>query len=209
MISKIYESNPQPNEIRKVARLLEGGGVVIVPTDTLYAFAGSLRSKQAVETIARLKGFSIRQAKYSLLCASLSQLSEHVRPVDKATFALLRRALPGPYTFILEANGNVPRNIQNANRTIGMRVPDNGICRALVEELGCPLVVTSVRRLDGEQDEEYLTDPELIHETFGSRVSLVIDGGPGGAEPSTVVDCSGDTPTLLRQGKGPFDADDL
>ena len=144
----------------------------------------------------------MKQAKYSLLCASLSQVSEYVRPLDKETFALLKSALPGPYTFILEASGNLPRNYQNANRTIGVRVPDNAILQAIIEEVGCPLVATSVRRIDEELEKEYLTDPELIHEMFGNRVDLVVDGGIGDDSPSTVVDCSGDAPVVLRYGKG-------
>lgn len=202
---RIHPVNPSERDVRRVADRLRDGAVVVVPTDTLYAFACSMQFKQAVETIAHLKGFKLKQAKYSLLCASLSQVSEYVRPLDKQMFALLKSALPGPYTFILEANGNVPRNYQNANRTIGVRVPDNAILRAIVEEVGCPLVATSVRKLDEEQEVEYLTDPTLIHDTFGSRVDLVVDGGIGDESPSTVVDCSGDEPVVLRYGKGEID----
>lgn len=202
---RIHPVSPSEREVRRVADRLRDGAVVILPTDTLYAFACSMQFKQAVETIAHLKGFKLKQAKYSLLCASLSQVSEYVRPLDKQTFGLLRSALPGPYTFVLEANGSVPRNYQNANRTIGVRVPDNAILRAVIEEVGYPLVATSVRRLDEEQETEYLTDPTLIHDTFGHRVDLVVDGGIGDDSPSTVVDCSGSEPVVLRYGKGEID----
>ena len=202
---KIYSDSPNVREVRRVAERLREGAVVVLPTDTLYAFACSMEFKRSVEVIAQLKGFKLKQAKYSLLCASLSQLSEYVRPLDRDLFSLLKSALPGPYTFILEANGNVPRGYQNANRTIGVRVPDNAILRAVIEELGCPLVATSVRRIGEEQEKEYLTDPELIHEMFGHRVDLVVDGGIGDDSPSTVVDCSGDTPEVLRYGKGEID----
>jgi tRNA threonylcarbamoyl adenosine modification protein (Sua5/YciO/YrdC/YwlC family) len=176
--------------------------VVILPTDTLYAFACSMEHKAAVETIARLKGFKIKQAKYSMLCASLSQASEYYRAIDRETFALLKRCLPGPYTFIMEASGNVPRNYQNSNKTIGIRVPDNGIVRAVIEELGMPLIATSVRPIGEEDGEvENYTDPDLINDRFGSKVALVVDGGIADAEPSTVIDCS-DGIEVVRQGKG-------
>lgn len=202
MLLRIYPESPNAREVRRVADRLREGAVAVLPTDTLYAFVCSMEFKRSVEAIARLKGFKLKQAKYSLLCSSLSQLSEYVRPLDKDTFALLRSTLPGPYTFILEANGNVPRNYQNANRTIGVRVPDNSVLRAVVEELGCPLVATSVRLIGEDLEKEYLTDPGLIHELFTPRVDLVVDGGIGDDSPSTVVDCSGGTPEVLRYGKG-------
>lgn len=204
MLIKLYEDSPNGRDISKVVDALQDGAVVIVPTDTFYSFACSMQYKKAVETIAQLKGFSLKRAKYSMLCSSLSQLSEYVRPMDKDLFGLLRECLPGPYTIIMDANNNVPRNYQNANKTIGMRVPDNNILRAIVEQLGCPLVGTSVRRLDEETETEYFTDPELIYEVFGKRVDMVIDGGIGSDEPSTVIDCSDGQFELIRQGKGPL-----
>lgn len=202
MIAKLYNDNPNPLDVRRIADALRDGGVVILPTDTLYAFACSMEHKAAVETIARLKGFKIKQAKYSMLCASLSQASEYYRAIDRETFALLKRCLPGPYTFIMEASGNVPRNYQNSNKTIGIRVPDNGIVRAVIEELGMPLIATSVRPIGEEDGEvENYTDPDLIHDRFGSKVALVVDGGIADAEPSTVIDCS-DGIEVVRQGKG-------
>lgn len=205
MITKIYTENPNTRDIRRVVDLLQQGGIIIIPTDTLYAFACSMEFKRSVETIAQLKGFTLKKAHYSMLCSSLSMASEYVRPLDKDTFALLKECLPGPYTFIMDANGNVPRNFMNPNKTIGVRVPNNSILQSVVETLGCPLIGTSVRRIDKEQETEYLTDPELIHETFGNRVDLVIDGGMGQDEPSTVVDCSGGEITVIRYGKGPIE----
>ena len=202
MITKIYTDNPNTREVRRVVDILQQGGVIVVPTDTIYAFACSLQFKRSVEAIAQLKGFSLKKAHYSMLCSSLSMASEYLRPLDKDTFALLKSCLPGPYTFIMDANNNVPRHSVNPNKTIGVRVPDNPILRTVVETLGSPLIGTSVRLVDEEQEDEYLTDPELIHESFGSRVDLVIDGGIGDNQPSTVVNCSGGQLELVRQGKG-------
>ena len=204
MITKIYPDNPNPRDVRRVASLLQEGGIVIVPTDTLYAFACSMEFKRSVETIAQLKGYSLKKAKYSMLCSSLSMASRYVRPMDKETYSVLHDALPGPYTFIMDANGNVPRNYQNPNKTIGVRVPDNNILSTLIEAVGVPLIGTSVRIENDDRESEYLTDPELIHECFGNRVDLVVDGGIGEDVPSTVINCAGGQMELLRQGKGPF-----
>lgn len=205
MLQKIYQNNPNSREINKVADLLNNGGIVIIPTDTLYAFVCSIEFKKSVEAIARLKGFSLKKAKYSMLCADLSNVSEYVRPMDKETYQLLRGCLPGPYTFIMDANNNVPRNYLNPNKTIGVRVPANPVCNAIIQAVGLPLIGTSVRTLDEERESEYLTDPELIHELFGSQVDMVVDGGIGEAIPSTVVDCSGGNLEVLRYGKGEID----
>lgn len=202
MITKLYNDNPNPRDVRRVADMLLEGGIAVLPTDTLYAFACSMEFKRSVEAIAQLKGFSLKKAKYSMLCSSLSMVSEYVRPMDRDTFALLKASLPGPYTFIMDANTNVPRNYLNPNKTIGVRVPDNNILRAIIDAVGCPLIGTSVRRIDEEIESEYLTDPELIHDTFGNRVDLVVDGGIGEDEPSTVVDCSGGFLEVIRYGKG-------
>lgn len=205
MLLRIYPENPNARDVRRVVDLLRQGGIVIVPTDTLYAFACSMEFKRAVEAIARLKGFSLKKAHYSMLCSSLSMASEYVRPMDKDVFALLKGCLPGPYTFIMDANGSVPRNYMNPNKTIGVRVPGNSILQEIVEALGSPLIGTSVRRIDDGQEDEYLTDPELIHETFGARVDMVVHGGIGGDSPSTVVDCSGGDVKVVRYGKGVID----
>ncbi|MDY5969591.1 MAG: L-threonylcarbamoyladenylate synthase [Bacteroidales bacterium] len=205
MIVKIYPENPNTRDVERVAGRLEDGGIAIIPTDTLYAFACSMKYKKSVETIARLKGFKLKQAKYSMLCADLSMVSEYTRPINKDVFQMLKRCLPGPFTFIMEANNNVPRNYQNANKTIGMRVPDNAICHAIVERLGCPLVATSVRRIPPDEETGYVTDPGLIDELFSNQVDIVVDGGMGSDEPSTVVDCSAGQIEIIRQGKGTLD----
>ena len=202
MMIKIYADNPNNNDINKVVNVLNDGGIIVVPTDTLYAFACSMEFKKSVETIARLKGFSLKKAKYSMLCSDLSGVSEYVRPMDKDTFQMLRQCLPGPFTFVMDANNNVPRHYLNPNKTIGIRVPANPICHAIIEALGCPLIGTSVRTLDVDRESEYLTDPELINELFGRQVDMVVDGGIGKDIPSTVVDCSNGQIELLRQGKG-------
>ena len=204
MIIKLYNGNPNVREVRRIADTLRDGGIVILPTDTLYCFACSMEHKKAAESIAQLKGFRLKQAKYSLLCNSLSQASEYVRAMDKDTFALLKGCLPGPYTFILEASGNLPRNYQNPNKTIGIRVPDNDITLAIISEVGLPLICTSVRPLGEEDEPENYTDPDLIHDRFGSRVDLVVDGGIAEPTPSTVVDGS-DGIEIVRQGKGEID----
>ena len=201
MITKLYNGNPNVREVRHIADILRNGGIAILPTDTLYCFACSLEHKKAAEVIAQLKGFRLKQAKYSMLCESLSQASEYVRSLDKDTFSLLKGCLPGPYTFILEASGNLPRNYQNANKTIGIRVPDNDITLAIIAEVGLPLICTSVRPLGEEDEPENYTDPDLIHDRFGSRVDIVVDGGIADPAPSTVVDCS-DGIEVIRQGKG-------
>lgn len=204
MIIKLYNGNPNIREVRRIADVLRDGGIVILPTDTLYAFACGMEHKKAVEEIANLKGFKLKQAKYSMMCASLSQASEYVRAMDRDTFALLKSCLPGPYTFIMEASGNVPRNYQNANKTIGIRVPENDITRTIIEETGMPLICTSVRPIGEEDEPENYTDPELIHDRFGGRVDVVVDGGIADVAPSTVIDCS-DGISLVRQGKGEID----
>lgn len=201
MITKIYTDNPNPREVRRVADLLLQGGIVVLPTDTLYAFACSMEFKRSVEAIAQLKGFTLKKAKYSMLCSSLSMASEYVRPMDKDLFSLMKGCLPGPYTFIMDANNDVPRNYLNPNKTIGVRVPNNSILQAVVETVGSPLIGTSVRRVGEEVETEYLTDPELIHETWGHRVDLVVDGGMGEDEPSTVLNCAGGEIEIMRRGK--------
>lgn len=207
MITKIYTDNPNQREVRRVADLLREGGIVVMPTDTLYAFTCSMEFKRSVETIAQLKGFSLKKAKYSMLCSSLSMASEYVRPMDKDLFSLLKGCLPGPYTFIMDANTNVPRNYLNPNKTIGVRVPGNNILQAVVEAVGIPLIGTSVRRVDEEIESEYLTDPELINETWSHRVDMVVDGGLGEDMPSTVVNCAGGAVELIRRGKGTPEGD--
>ena len=199
MLIKIYEENPNPKDVAKVVKTLQDGGLVIYPTDTVYAIGCDALNVRAVEKICRMKGVNPQKSNLSIVCYDLSNLSEYAK-VSNAAFKLMKRCLPGPYTFILPTSNELPKIYKN-RKEVGIRVPDNRIVRTIVRELGNPLLTMSVH---DEEDEglEYSTDPELIEEKYAGRVDLVIDGGYGGLEPSTVVDCTTDEFTLLRQGKG-------
>lgn len=196
---KIYNDNPSTKEIDKVVRVLRDGGLVIYPTDTVYGLGCDITKSRALEKIARIKGIKLNKANWSFICADLSNLSDYVRQIDTATFKILKRALPGPYTFILPGNTNLPKDFKKRN-TVGIRVPDNSIAQALVRELGNPIVSTSIR--DDDDVLEYTTDPELIFEKWQSLVDVVVDGGYGDNIGSTVIDLSGDEPKVIREGKG-------
>lgn len=201
MLISIHPKDPEPRKIRIIADKLNGGGVVICPTDTVYAFVCSAHQPRAIEQVARLKGVKPQKADLSLICNDLSQLSTYARAVDTAAFRIMKHVLPGPYTFILQASGEIPKLFKNNKRTVGIRVPDHPIPRALVAELGHALVVASVH--DPDKVVDYTTDPERIDEHIGYQVEAVIDGGIGGLEGSTVIDLSDGEPRILRQGKGP------
>ena len=196
MLVKIYTENPSEKEIDRVVNLLERDGVVIYPTDSVYAFGCSLRSPKAIERLRRIRGKS--EEKFTVVFENIAQVAEYCR-VDNAVFRILKRNLPGPFTFVLAASARIPDKALERRRTIGIRIPDNSIPRAIVERLGAPLLTSSV--LDDEET-EYMTDPELIHERYGRDVELVIDGGAGDAVPTTVVDLTGGEPEILREGKG-------
>ncbi len=197
---KIYPENPAPKHIKMVIDVLENGGVVIFPTDTVYAFGCSIYQPKALDKIARLKGVKKEKANFSFIFNDLSMLSDFTKPFDNSTFRLMRKNLPGPFTFILNANNKVPKIFQSKKKTIGIRIPDNNILASIIEELGHPLVTTSIH--DDDEILEYTTDPELINERYSDKVDLIIDGGYGDNEASTVVDCKGDEPVILRQEKG-------
>lgn len=199
---RIYEENPNPREIKKVVDVLRDGGLVIYPTDTVYGLGCDITNSRALEKIARIKGVKLEKANWSFICADLSNLSDYVRQIDTPTFKVLKRALPGPYTFILPGNNNLPKDFKK-KKTVGIRVPDNLIARILVEKLGNPIVSTSI--YDEDEVIEYTTDPSLIHEKWDNLVDIVIDGGYGDNVPSTVIDLTGTTPVLIREGKGDFD----
>lgn len=199
---KIYEENSNPKEIKRVVEVLRKGGLVIYPTDTVYGLGCDITNSKALEKIARIKGVKLAKANWSFICADLSNLSDYVRQIDNATFKLLKRALPGPYTFILPGNNNLPKDFKK-KKTVGIRVPDNNIARTLVEQLGNPIVSTSIR--DEDDVIEYTTDPELIYEKWQNLVDVVIDGGYGDNVASTVIDLSEGEPTVLREGKGSLD----
>lgn len=196
---KIYEENPNPKEIKKVVEILRNGGVIIFPSDTVYAMGCDITNNKAMERVAQLRGVKLEKANFSFICESLSNLSDYVRQIDSATFKLLKRNLPGPYTFILPGNNNLP-TVFKKKKEVGIRVPDNSIAQAIVRELGNPIISTSIK--DDDEVIEYTTDPELIHEKWGHLVDLVIDGGYGGNVASTVIDLTGSEPLVIREGKG-------
>lgn len=200
MLLAIHPKDPEPRKIRNVVERLNEGAVVVCPTDTVYAFVCSAHQPRAIEAVAKLKRKRPERADLSLICKDLSQLSTYARAVGTPAFRAMKKALPGPYTFILPASGEIPRLFKNNKRTVGIRVPAHPIPLALVEELGHPLVVASVHDPDDVVD--YTTDPERIEEHIGYQVDLVIDGGTGGLEASTVIDLTGPTPQVLREGKG-------
>lgn len=199
MLVKIYPENPNPREISKVVKVLQDGELIVYPTDTVYAIGCDALNVRAVERICRLKGVNPQKSNLSIICSDLSNLSEYAK-VNNATFKLMKKNLPGPFTFILPTSSELPKIYKN-RKEVGIRVPDNNIVRTLVKELGNPLLTMSVHDEDDELI-EYSTDPELMHEKYANQVSIVIDGGIGGIEPSTVVDCTNDEFEIVRQGKG-------
>ena len=198
MLIRIYPENPNPREISKAVGLLRDGGLVIYPTDTVYAIGCDALNVKAVEKICQLKGVNPQKSNLSIICYDLSNISEYAQ-VSNAAFKVLKKNLPGPFTFILPTSNRLPKIYKN-KKEVGIRVPDNNIIRTLVKELGNPILTMSVR--DEDEVIEYTTDPELIHEKFADKVSMVIDGGYGGDEASTVVNCVEDEFEIVRQGKG-------
>jgi len=198
MLIKLYENNPNQKEVDKITQILKDGGLIIYPTDTVYAIGCDALNVRAVEEICRIKGINPAKSNLSIICYDLSNISEYAR-VDNATFKLMKKNLPGAFTFILPTTSSLPKIYKN-KKTVGIRVPDNNIIRTLVHELGNPILTTSVK--DDDEVVEYITDPELIYERYQDEVDIVIDGGYGGVEGSTVVDCTGDEPEIMRQGKG-------
>lgn len=196
---KIYEENPNPKAVSQVVEVLRAGGLVIYPTDTVYGLGCDITNSKALERLARIKGIKLDKANWSFICADLSNLSDYVRQIDTRTFKILKRALPGPYTFILPGGNNLPKDFKK-KKTVGIRIPDNSIAQALVNGLGHPIVSTSIR--DEDDVIEYTTDPELIYEKWQNLVDVVVDGGYGGNIASTIVDLSGPEPEVVREGKG-------
>ncbi len=196
---KIYEENPNPKDIKRVVNIIRKGGLVIFPSDTVYALGCDIKNTRALERVAKLKGVKLEKANFSFVCKDLSNLSDYVRQINSATFKILKRALPGPYTFILPGNNNLP-NVFKKKKEVGIRVPANSIVQAIVHELGNPIISTSI--YDEDEVIEYTTDPELIYEKWGQLVDVVVDGGYGDNIPSTVIDLTGEEPVLLREGKG-------
>ena len=199
---KIYEDKPSEAAIKKVVEVLRNGGLVIYPTDTVYGLGCDITNSRALEKIAKIKGIKLEKANFSFVCSDLSNLSDYVKQIDTSTFKILKRALPGPYTFILPGNNDLPKEFRK-KKTVGIRVPDNNIAREIVKLLGNPIVSTSIH--DEDEVIEYSTDPELIFEKWNNKVDLVIDGGYGDNIASTIIDLTGYEPEVIREGKGSLD----
>ena len=200
MLIRLYDENPNPKDLLKVVEILRDGGVIIFPTDTIYGIGCDITKPKAIERVARIKNVKPEKAALSFIFYDLSNISDYCKPISNNIFKLMKKNLPGPFTFILNANSNIPKLFRSTKKSIGIRIPQNNIIREIVKELGNPILSTSVK--DEDTILEYTTDPELIHEKFGDFVDLVIDGGFGGNIPSTVVDCIGNEPVITRQGKG-------
>ena len=201
MLLKIHPENPQPRLINQVVECLKDGGVIIYPTDTIYGLGCDIKHAKAIEKICQIKNMDPQKAQLSFICSDLSHLSEYSKSIDTPLYRMLKNYLPGPYTFILPASKQVPKILQSKKSTIGLRVPDNNICQQILTMLGNPILSTS---LPGEMVEDY-TDPEIIYDRFENLVDFVIDGGIGGMTPSTIVDCTTDEWTILRQGLGDWE----
>jgi len=199
---KIYPDNPNQKEIEKVVNVLKNGGLIIYPTDTVYGLGCDITNTKALEKIAKIKGIKLEKANFSFICYDLSNISDYIKQIDTSTFKILKRALPGPYTFILPGNNNLPKEFKK-KKTVGIRVPDNNITLEIVKQLGNPIVTTSIR--DEDDVLEYSTDPELIFEKWQNIVDLIIDGVYGDNLASTVIDLSGNEPVVIREGKGSLD----
>ena len=200
MLLRIYPENPSIDRIRKVVEVLEGGGIIIYPTDTVYAIGCDIKANKSIEKIARMKGLNPQNPDMSLIFHDMSQLSEYTIIRDNSVFKLLKRNLPGPFTFIVQANNQIPKLFKNKKKTVGIRIPNNNIVRELVKELGRPIITTSIH--DPDEVIEYTTDPELIFEKYREIAEIVINGGFGRNEASTIVDCTSEEIVIVRQGLG-------
>lgn len=201
MLLRIHEANPSDRQIRQVVDVLNNGGVIIYPTDSVYGLGCSILKPKAVERISQIKGIPLSKANFSLICSNLSDLSTYAKPINNNIYKAMKKCLPGPYTFILQASNNVPKLFMSKKKTVGIRVPDNNIVQAILKELGHPIMSTSIKN-DEDDLIEYIMDPELIHEKFENQIDIVIDGGYGGIEPSTILDCTDDEISVIREGKG-------
>jgi tRNA threonylcarbamoyl adenosine modification protein (Sua5/YciO/YrdC/YwlC family) len=203
MLIKIYPDNPNEKFIQQVVDVLKKGGIIIYPTDTVYGMGCDISNSKAIEKICKIRGIKPEKANFSIICYDLSHISDFTRQIDNETFRVIKKALPGPFTFIFNANKNVPKLLSSNKKTVGIRVPDNTIAREIVKMLGNSIISTSIH--DDDEIIEYSTDTELIHEKYKDMVDLVIDGGYGDNEPSTIVDCSDGNFEIIRQGKGDLD----
>ncbi len=200
---KLYEENPEMGKVEHIAEVLRKGGVIIYPTDTLYGLGCDLFNQHAVERVMRIKETKAKNINLSFICYDLSHISEYVKSLDNTTFKMMKKALPGPFTCILNSSNKVPKILNVKKKTVGIRVPNHNIPRLLVKELGHPIISTSIK--EEEEAIEYSTDPSLIHERFENLVDIVIDGGPGNIQPSTVLDCTTSEVEIVREGMGDLD----
>src|SRR6056297_2816123 len=200
MLLRLYNENPNPRDVRKIAEVLRDGGIIIYPTDTVYGMGCDIMNAKSVKNVAWFKGVKVEKANFSFICSYLSHLSDYTRPISNSVFKLIKKNLPGPFTFILEANNNVPKYFKGKKKTVGIRIPDNNIIRHIIYELGNPILSTSIH--DEDEIIEYTTDPELIYEKYQNIADIVVDGGHGELVPSTIVDCTGDEIKITREGKG-------
>ncbi|MXV15893.1 L-threonylcarbamoyladenylate synthase [Hufsiella ginkgonis] len=200
MLIRIYKENPNEKSIQQVVDVLKKGGLVIYPTDTVYGLGCDITNQRAIEKICQIRGIKPDKANFSFICYDLSHISDYIKPIDTTVFRVLKKALPGPFTFIFNANNQVPKLLSSNKKTVGIRVPDNNIARCIVKMLGNPIISTSIH--DEDDIVEYSTDPELIHEKYEDRVDMVIDGGYGENIPSTVIDCTSGEFGIVREGKG-------
>ena len=200
MLLRIHPDNPDPRQIKKVVECLKDGGIIICPTDTIYGISCDVFNKKAMEKLCRIKGLDIKKHNLSFICYDLSHIADFTKHLATSTYKLMKKTLPGPYTFILKANNAIPKLFKNSKKEIGIRIPDNNIAREIVRELGNPIVTTSVK--DKDMVIEYSTDPELIHNHFDKLIDIVIDGGYGEAVPSTIIDFTNNTNKIIREGKG-------
>ncbi len=200
MLIRIHPENPSLRYIKTVVECLNDGGVIIFPTDTIYALGCDIYKPKAIERVARIKGIKKEKANFSFLTHDLSQLSDYTKPINNEVYKLMKSTLPGPFTYILNANNNVPKIFQSKKKTVGIRIPENNIPAEIIRELGNPIMSTSIH--DDDEIIEYTTDPELIYEKYNSMVDIVIDGGYGDNKPSTIIDCTGSEILIVREGKG-------
>lgn len=203
MLIELHANNLDERKLRQITECLEAGGIIIYPTDAVYSIGCDLNNSKAIEKVARLKGIPAEKANFSLVCEDLSHLSEYCKPINNTVYKLMKRALPGPYTFILDANTQVPKIFKSKKKTIGIRVPDHVVPREIVRLLGRPIIATSVH--DDDEVIEYTTDPELIHERYKDKVDMVVSCGIGNMEASTIIDCTGAEPEVIRLGRGPIE----
>ncbi len=197
---KIYPDNPDPKKIQEIVLCLKNGGVIIYPTDAVYCIGCDLNNTKAVQRVAKIKGISLEKANFSLVCRDLSNLAQYTKPIGNSVYRLMRQVLPGPFTFILNASNEVPRLFQSKKKTVGIRVPNNDVIQTIVAALGNPVISTSVH--DDDEIIEYITDPELIFEKYQGLIDIVVDGGYGHTEATTIIDCTTGEPEIVRQGLG-------